>query len=117
MIVDDDVGMRETIGRHLRVSGFDVVSVATGVEGIRTAQGTSIDIGLIDYHLPDMDGIDCVRTLLEERRNQSLRLLLFTADWSVEERGSELRQLGVTVLSKLCDLHDIEAALRRTMAS
>ncbi len=76
----------------------------------------AIDVGLVDYHLPDMDGIDCARTLIEQRRNPSLRLLLFTADWSVEERGNELRHLGVPVLSKLCDLDDIEATVRRTSA-
>ncbi|MDQ3068957.1 MAG: helix-turn-helix domain-containing protein, partial [Acidobacteriota bacterium] len=48
MIVDDDAGMRETIGRHLRSSGFNVISAATGSEGIRAASGMAIDVGLVD---------------------------------------------------------------------
>jgi AraC-like DNA-binding protein/CheY-like chemotaxis protein len=110
MIVDDDLGMREIIGRHLTLSGFNVVSASTGFAGLSTAGRCPIDVGLIDYHLPDMSGIDCIRQLVSE--GTTSHLLLFTADWSVEERSEELKSLGVPLVSKLCDLDELELLIR-----
>jgi len=64
VIIDDD---RQVAGIHtgflLAHGGFDVVGVAaTGAEGLSLIVETRPDLVLLDIHLPDMSGIDVLRS-------------------------------------------------------
>jgi len=64
VIIDDD---RQVAGIHtgflLAHGGFDVVGVATtGAEGLALITDTRPELVLLDIHLPDMSGIDVLRS-------------------------------------------------------
>ena len=63
LIIDDDEGTRETYARALRSHGFEVSTVATGREGVASATTHTFDVVLVDLRLPDISGLDVVRTL------------------------------------------------------
>lgn len=107
MVMDDNATTRETIARHLIAEGFTVAAAATGRDGLRTIAGRAVRAILVDYHLPDMDGVEWLRAFRRQERTFSANALIFTADWELADRTDEIRELGAMYVSKLCDLEEL----------
>lgn len=63
LIVDDDAGTREGFRCLLSIEGFDVRTAPTAREGLLLARTAPPDLLLLDLHLPDMHGLDVLRSL------------------------------------------------------
>lgn len=109
LVVDDDKGTRDTVSRYLHLEGFQVTVAASGQECLNSVQSAGTGAILLDYRLPDMSGLECIRRLRD--RGVTAAVVLFSADWEIEELAPDLRSLGATTLSKLCGLDDIKRAL------
>jgi hypothetical protein len=57
-----------------------------------------------------MDGIELLRRI-RATHEQSSQAAIFTADWNVLSRESELAPLNAVVLSKLCDMFQLETTI------
>lgn len=66
LIVDDDLGTRETFGAALKVAGYAVKGACSGAEALSCLRDSHFDAAVIDLRLPDLSGIDVARLLLEE---------------------------------------------------
>ena len=71
LIVDDDPNIRQLLRRILERNGAHVEEVATGAEALLRAIACDPDLILLDYNLPDLDGLAVCRAL---RENASLFL-------------------------------------------
>lgn len=116
LIVDDDELARETLGWHFRSSGYAVTLAGTGEGALRQAQITKADCVVVDHHLPDMTGLQCLRRLRDTIDNAQSAVLLFTADWDVEEEAETIAGLGAMFASKLCDLDELQRLIRALLA-
>jgi signal transduction histidine kinase len=63
LVVDDDPDHRFLIDRVLRGHGHVVRAVERGIEALTMAE--QVDIVLLDYRLPDMSGLEVLRSLIE----------------------------------------------------
>ena len=75
----------------------------------RAADPTAI---VLDLHLPDINGLMCLRELRQRRPGPYPPVVIFTADYDVEEHASEIDSLGATIVSKLCGLDELELTLQ-----
>jgi two-component system nitrogen regulation response regulator NtrX len=57
LIVDDESGIRESLGALLRDEGYEVEAIASGEECIEKLERRSFDLVLLDIWLPKMDGL------------------------------------------------------------
>lgn len=60
--------------------GITLVKTATGREGVRLAQQELPHVILLDMHLPDISGLEVVRSLSEMIAKKRFRVILLTAD-------------------------------------
>src|SRR5690349_1581718 len=69
LIVDDDPDTRGRLERALRESGdgWDVRQAATAKEALALAGAADVECVLLDYRLPDADGLTCLRELRRMR--------------------------------------------------
>lgn len=65
LIVEDEPQMRKFVRIALTARGYRVIEAATAKEGIQQATAYTPDIVLLDLGLPDMDGIEVVRSIRE----------------------------------------------------
>src|SRR5262249_52807247 len=79
-----------------------------GAAAVCEALRSSFDAIVLDYHLPDMSGADCVRRLRADGRPTTPGVLLFTADWEIEDEARTLAPLGGMFASKLGDLGEVD---------
>ncbi|MDL1900936.1 response regulator [Anaerolineae bacterium CFX9] len=63
LVVDDDRVTVKLLTTLLELDGFDVVVASNGEEVLPIARHERPDLILMDYHLMDMDGVDCIRQL------------------------------------------------------
>jgi two-component system, NtrC family, nitrogen regulation response regulator NtrX len=63
LIVDDERGIRESLGALLRDEGYEVETVATGEECLARLDHHAFDLLLLDVWLPQMDGLETLSRL------------------------------------------------------
>ncbi|HTE00699.1 MAG TPA: sigma-54 dependent transcriptional regulator [Mucilaginibacter sp.] len=58
LIIDDEDRLRNLLARILQLEGYEVITAATGKEGLRKLQQEAINVVLSDVKLPDINGIE-----------------------------------------------------------
>jgi len=66
LIVDDEPGLRQSLGLLLSGAGYEVVSERNGREGLDRALAESFDLLLCDVRMPELDGIEFLRAYQEK---------------------------------------------------
>jgi DNA-binding NtrC family response regulator len=86
LVIDDDPGVRESMGRMLRAAGYTVQAAATGEEGFELARGDGFDVILSDMRMPGLSGLDVLRKLRDVRVDASFIVMtgFGTVDAAVE---------------------------------
>ncbi len=65
LIVDDELAIREALGRKLKREGFETVLSGDGHEGLRAFQTEQPDLVVLDIVMPGMDGLALCRRIRE----------------------------------------------------
>lgn len=96
LVIDDEDGIREIIQICLEtVAGWDVVTAASGREGLVAAQAELPDAILLDVMMPDMDGPTTFRQLQANAATKHIPTILLTAKAKISEQRQFI-DLGVT---------------------
>lgn len=66
MVVDDAAFMRMRCSKLLTDNGHDVIEAGNGMEAVSKYRAESPDAVLLDITMPEMDGIDTLKTLVSE---------------------------------------------------
>lgn len=74
LLVEDDEGVASAVAELLGHAGATVVRVGRGSDALNRVKGS--DLVLLDLGLPDMDGLDVLRTL---RRASAVPVIIMTA--------------------------------------
>src|SRR5262249_13309992 len=117
LIVDDDVGFRNTIGRHLGEQGFAVTLAhnADDAIGVLTAPAgeRSVDVVLTELRMPGADGLD----LLERIRTISprTRAILMSGYATARDYQRAIECGAVRVLCKPFTSSELLLAIRQAV--
>jgi len=89
-VVDDDAAVRESLGRALRLEGYEVELAADGAEALERLEGdgTGVDLVVLDVLMPNVDGLEVCRRL--RRGGSRLPVLMLTARDEVADRVAGL---------------------------
>ena len=86
LVIDDDLGVRESMERMLKTAGYTVLSAATGEEGFDIARGGVFDVILSDLRMPGISGLDVLKKLRDVRVDAAFIIMtgFGTVDSAVE---------------------------------
>jgi len=79
LIVDDNEKNLRLARDVLRAAGLETLEASTASAGIALAVERLPDVILMDLRLPDMDGVDAVRTLRAEARTARIPVVVLSA--------------------------------------
>jgi len=90
LVIDDEYGIRSGVDQILTLEGYEVAQAETGQEALAALDRQPFDIALIDYRLPDTDGL----TLLLAIRKRKLDIMtcMITAYANIETAIAATRQ-------------------------
>ena len=95
LIVDDAASMRGLLRTVLAEQGYDIVGqLANGGEVLRTVVQMAPDIVCLDYHLPDIDGLELLRLIKSSHPAVSVVLITGDTDEGLEEIAAEAGASG-----------------------
>src|SRR5262245_13699992 len=63
LVVDDDLGICQSVQEILEAAGCEVWTASNGIEGLRTVESMPIDVVLSDVVMPEMDGYELYTAL------------------------------------------------------
>lgn len=107
LIVDDDLGTRETFGTAFTLAGVSVRTTDSGSNALVVTKAQNFDLLLLDFRMSDMNGTDVVRRLRDEGR--ALPFVLMTAFPTVELAVDAMRLGALDVLEKPLGIDDLVA--------
>jgi DNA-binding NarL/FixJ family response regulator len=111
IVADDDPLVRRLIRDTLQIDGVTVIAEASnGREAVELALFYRPDVVLMDYMMPELDGIEATRRIFESDPDIRVVLLTGAADDELGLRG--LRAGASGFLSKDMELASLPRALR-----
>lgn len=101
LIVEDDLFIRELYERQLGIAGYQVATAADGPEGLAKVTQFQPHLLLLDIMLPQMNGLDLLKTLKAKDETKNIPVILLTnlGQDSVIKEGFSLGADGYLIKS------------------
>src|SRR5882672_10758745 len=118
LIVEDEKAIRDMVAFGLRRAGYDVREA----EDCRTARASIVDVRpdllLVDWMLPDMSGLELIRSLKRTKESEEIPSIMLTGRAEEEDKVSGLEGGVDDYMTKPFSprelLARVQAVLRRT---
>jgi len=86
LLIEDDSATAQSIELMLKSEGFNVYTTDLGEEGVDLGKIYDYDLILLDLNLPDMSGMDVLRTLRVAKINTPIMILSGTSEIDTKVR-------------------------------
>lgn len=118
LLIDDDPDFVDAVKSLLDENGFDIVTSDTGEMGISLAETEHPDLILLDVMLPQMDGFAVCRYLKENKKTESIPIVMLTSIGSKLTYPGYARAIAVThyaddYLEKPVESHSLLKVMRK----
>ncbi|MBN2407730.1 MAG: response regulator [Elusimicrobia bacterium] len=98
LIADDDESLRTTLKLILLEENYDVIVVGDGKEAISVIEKEFVNIAILDYRLPDSNGIELASEIKDI--NRDIQVIILTGKASVESAVEALKKDVYDYLTK-----------------
>ncbi len=105
LVVEDEESQRSLLAGLLKKEGYAVGEAADGATAYELLQKGIFEIVLLDYRLPDTDGLALLKKIKE--LNPSTEVVMVTAFGSIENAVGALKAGASEYLTKPIDLDDL----------
>lgn len=108
LIVDDDQSILRLYQEELEEDGYEIVTAASGREGLAKFEAEDFDLVTLDIHLPDIDGIKLLRQMKEKKPR--MPIIMSTA---YDYRDDFSVWASEAYIVKSADLTEMKATIKR----
>ena len=96
LVIDDDPQVLEVATELLSSSGYRVLVASTGQDALAMMQAIRPDLILLDYHMPDMDGLAVMEQLRADEATRRIPVIALTAGTAADaNKMSRAGSVGV----------------------
>ncbi len=114
LIVDDDEAFRRILAERMRNRQLEVQTASSAAEALELIEKETFDAVLLDLMMPEMDGIEALKRMLEKR--PETQVIFLTGHPSVS-RGVEAMKLGaLDFIPKPVDVNELTEKIRQARA-
>ncbi len=118
LIIDDEAAIRESLETLLAFDGYSVDTAETGEDGLSKLENSPYDLVLLDFALPDKNGLEVLSEIRD--RDANLSVIMITAYGTVENAVRAMQNGATNFIQKPWDneklLADVSAAVTRRRA-
>jgi len=90
LFVDDEPGLVKAVVKRLKLRNIVATGVTSSVDALRKTDEEEFDVAIIDVRMPDIGGLDVLRSL--RQRHPAMEVVLLSGHGSVKnvEEGERL---------------------------
>ncbi|HVN81902.1 MAG TPA: response regulator [Terriglobia bacterium] len=74
LVVDDERNLLKLYEKELREEGYEVLTASSGREALGFLDGIAFDLVILDIRMPEMDGMETLRRIMESPSSPPLIL-------------------------------------------
>ncbi len=111
LIAEDEKTQRELLEGFLRKEGFSVEAAANGREALQKLEANFFDLALIDYKMPELDGLQTLREI--RKLYPDFPVIMMTAYGTVETAVASMKEGALDYLTKPIDLDELLLTLQK----
>ena len=105
LIVEDSSTIRAILGLYLKKMDIEVIEAADGREALeRLKQGGQLDLVLVDWNMPEMDGVELIREIRKIPEYDALPVVMVTTNSESEHLGTAMDAGANEYIQKPCTL-------------
>src|ERR1700719_2900367 len=112
-IVDDENGIRESLGALLRDEGYEVEAVASGEECLAHLERQSVDLILLDVWLKKMDGLDTLERM--QARDGAPMVVMISGHGNIETAVRATKLGAFNFIEKPLSLEKVILVVRNAL--
>jgi DNA-binding NtrC family response regulator len=112
LVIDDEQLIRKTIARRLTTAGYDVLEAEDGQQAVERA-GAGVDLAILDFRLPDVDGLTVLKQL--KQLDPDILVILLTAYANVDAAVSAMKLGAYHFANKPFDLETLVALVEQAL--
>ncbi len=105
LVAEDEKTQRDLLEGFLKKEGFSVETVANGKEAMERLEKDLFDIVLLDYKMPELDGLETLREI--RKSYPDLPVVMMTAYGTVETAVACMKEGALDYLTKPIDLDEL----------
>lgn len=113
LVVDDEPTICAMLAKRLSVQGFDVRTAHSGTQALASIEKSRPRLMLLDMYMPEMSGIEVIRTL--RGRGDVLPIIVLTASRDQALLDECLKLGSFDVMNKPVDLEYLDMAILVSM--
>ena len=110
LVIEDEVAIADFLGRGLRAEGYEVRLAGDGEEGARLALEPEVDLVVLDWMLPGIDGPEVLERV--RRSRPLLPVIMLTAKSEVTDRVEGLDRGATDYVTKPFAFAELLARIR-----
>lgn len=113
LLVDDDDSSREALSLLLKASGYIVTPVSSGTEAIHFLETTLFDLLITDLFLPDVNGLDILRTAKEH--TPEMEVVVITGHASADTAVRAMKQGACDYITKPLNIDELRIVIDKAL--
>jgi DNA-binding response OmpR family regulator len=115
LVVEDEDPIRTILEYNLKMDGFDVYAASNGSEGLELAREIIPDLILLDWMMPEMDGLTVLSQLKLDERTSNIPVFMLTAKGMMNEVGRALYEGADDYITKPFDPKELGQTLKKKL--
>ncbi len=113
LLADDDTDIRDIISGILTREGFEVLLAKDGNEALDLAKTGKPDLILLDFLMPQMNGVEVCEALKKDKEMKSIPVIMITAYASEKEKS--LSSGAIDFITKPIEKVDLMLRIRSVL--
>jgi DNA-binding NtrC family response regulator len=110
LIIDDEAAIRESLQILLEDEGYEVANAQDGEEGLSLLDVQAFDLVLLDFQLPDRNGLEILKDIRE--RDPELAVIMITAYGTTENAVAAIKCGAANFIAKPWNNEKLQADVR-----
>ncbi|MDY7096923.1 MAG: response regulator [Pseudomonadota bacterium] len=113
LVIDDMQANRAVMQRQLELAKYAVLTVESGAQALDLLATSHPDIILLDYMMPEMNGVEFLKRLRDNPKTQHLPVIMVTARVETEATVEALAAGADDYVTKPIDFSGLKARIER----
>jgi DNA-binding NtrC family response regulator len=113
LVVDDDIGMRETLEAVLAADGYDVAVASNGEEALAAIRQKNFDLMLLDNKMPDHMGTDLIPAI--KKISPDTVVIIMTAYGTIKTAVESVKKGAFNFITKPFELDEVRLSIKQVV--